>query len=222
MNPHQVTKDFECAVAEYTGAPYCVAVNSCTNALFLCLMYFRHRDADPGFRYMAEAGAMVTIPKRTYISVAMQIKHAGFNVAFRDDDWVGMYQLGGLPIWDCARLFTSGMYKTGQFMCTSHHWSKTLGLQQAGCILTDDAEAVAWLKRARFDGRAEGVPPAQDDFPFCGWHMYLSPEIAALGLVKLSFLPRHNDPLPNDDYPDLSKLSIFHGHGAKPVAEAAE
>ena len=114
------------------------------------------------------------------------------------------------------------MYKPGTFMCTSHHWSKTLGLQQAGCILTDDADAAAWLRKARFDGRSEGVAPACDDFTFCGWHMYLSPEIAALGLVKLSFLPKHNDPLPNDDYPDLSKLSIFQAHGAKPVAEAAE
>jgi len=25
----------------------------------------------------------------------------------------------------------------------------------------------------------------------------------------LSHLPKHNDPLPNDDYPDLSKIELF-------------
>jgi dTDP-4-amino-4,6-dideoxygalactose transaminase len=216
VNPHQVTKDFECAVAEYVGAPYCVAVNSCTNALFLCLMWFRRC-----YPHM-HSGVALEIPKRTYISVPMQIKHAGWEVIFREKPWVGKYDLAPLPVWDCARLFTSGMYMPGQFMCTSHHWSKTLGLQQAGCILTDDVEAVAWLKRARFDGRSEGVPPALDSFDFCGWHCYLSPEIAALGLVKLSFLPRHNAPLPNDDYPDLSKLSIFQSKSDPTVVMAAE
>lgn len=215
MNPHQVTRDFERAVAEYAGAPYCVAVNSCTNALFLSLMWFRQQHL------CVEPGAL-EIPKRTYISVPMQIKHAGWDVIFREEAWSGMYQIAPLPVWDSARLFTSGMFRPGQFICTSHHWSKTLGLQQAGCILHDNPEADAWLRRARFDGRTEGVAPALDDFTFCGWHCYLSPEISALGLVKLSFLPKHNYPLPNDDYPDLSKLSIFGGTVAKTIADAAE
>ena len=213
MNPHQVTRDFEKAVAEYTGAPYCVAVNSCTNALFLCLMW--NRQLWPYNR-------SILIPSRTYISVPMQARHAGFDVEFEDRPWLGKYRLSPTPIWDSARLFTSNMYETGQFICTSHHWSKTLGLQQAGCILHDSPEADKWLRRARFDGRTEGVAPAEDSFDFCGWHMYLSPEIAALGLVKLAFLPRHNAPLPNDNYPDLSKLSIFQPPRKKVIAEAAE
>ena len=56
MNPHQVTKDFEEAVAQYTGAPYCVAVNSCTNALFLSLMWKR--------KCWAEAGVLDQVPAR--------------------------------------------------------------------------------------------------------------------------------------------------------------
>ena len=43
MNPHQVTKDFEREIAAYCGSPYAVAVNSCTNALFLCLQWFSQR-----------------------------------------------------------------------------------------------------------------------------------------------------------------------------------
>jgi hypothetical protein len=42
-----------------------------------------------------------------------------------------------------------------------------------------------------------------------GWHMYMSPEIAAEGLVRLMHLPKHNPDLPNDDYPDLSKIELF-------------
>lgn len=72
----------------------------------------------------------------------------------------------------------------------------------------DDPDADRWLRRARFDGRTEGVDPKDDDF-ILGWHCYMSPEIAAEGLVRLSWLPKHNADLPNSDYPDLSKVPLF-------------
>lgn len=200
MNPFQIVRDFERAVAKYTGAPYAVAVNSCTNALFLCLMLHRANGALP---------ETIVIPSRTYVSVPMQIMHAGAKVKFADRPWSGAYRLDPLPVWDAARRFTSGMYIPGSFMCTSHHWSKPLGIQQGGAILHSDAGADLWLRRARFDGRAEGVPPAEDDFSMLGWHMYMSPEIAAEGLVRLSFLPKHNPDLPGDNYPDLSRIELF-------------
>lgn len=218
-NPHETTVRFEDAVCEYTGAPYAVAVNSCTNALFLSLMWKRKSWLDAGLTPMPA----ISIPRRTYVSVPMQIKHAGFEVEFRDESWRGFYVLSPAGVFDSARYFSSGMYdQIGGFVCTSHHWSKTLGLQQAGMILHDSPEADRWLRRARFDGRTEGVAPSLDAFAFCGWHMYLSPEIAALGLVRLAFLPKHNEPLPNDDYPDLSKLPIFGGLAHNMVAQAAE
>ena len=34
-NPYKIVKMFEEEIAHYTGAPYAVSVNSCTNALFL-------------------------------------------------------------------------------------------------------------------------------------------------------------------------------------------
>lgn len=213
MNPHKVTADFEDAVAGYTGAPYCVAVNSCTNAIFLSLMWLKK---------IGELKPLIMCPSRTYVSVPMQILHAGSSVVFDDFEWLGQYQLFPTPVIDSARLFTGGMYKRNSFTCTSHHWSKTLGLQQAGCILHSNPEADKWLRRARFDGRTPGVAPVDDDFEFAGWHMYLAPEIAALGLVRLSFLPKHNEPLPNDTYPDLSKLKIFGGTGSRTLAQAAE
>ena len=136
-----------------------------------------------------------------------------------------MYQLKPLPVWDSARWLTSGIYSqreffseasprpfppmTGQMVCISFHWAKTLGIEQGGAILHDDYQADQWLRRARFDGRTEGVPPLMDTFRQLGWHAYMSPEVAAAGLLRLSHLPRHNDPLPNDNYPDLSTIEIF-------------
>jgi dTDP-4-amino-4,6-dideoxygalactose transaminase len=205
---HQVTREFEKALCEYTGAPYAVAVNSCTMALLLAVKYHLTRR----FPDRPPFGPDVEIPKRTYVSVPMSIIHAGGRPKFRDEDWEGWYQLAPLPVHDSARYFSSGMYEdlgAGQMVCVSFHWSKTLGLQQGGAILHDCPYADKWLRRARFDGRTEGVAPKDDLFEYLGWHCYMSPEVAALGLMRLSLLPKHNAPLPNDDYPDLSTMEIF-------------
>ena len=215
-NPHQVTRDFESALCAYTGARYAVTVTSCTAALMLAVAWHL-RDADYPLTSGGRAltGRVIEIPKRTYVGVPYAIREAGGYPAFRDEEWSGAYRLKPLPVWDSARWFTQDLFDavTGfgdGFVCVSFQWSKTLGIQQGGAILHDSPEADAWLRRARFDGRAEGVPPAQDTFPLRrAWHAYMAPETAAAGLVRLSHLPAINDPLPDDDYPDLSKLEIF-------------
>jgi dTDP-4-amino-4,6-dideoxygalactose transaminase len=191
--PFEVVKAFEEAIAEYTGAPFATLVNSCTNALLLACAFFKVKE--------------VSIPKRTYVGVPMSIIHAGGKVTFRDEEWVGQYRLEPYPIWDSARLLTSGMYHGG-IVCLSLHWAKTLNLGQGGVILHDGKKAQEWFEKARFDGRTPGVAP-KDDNPILGWHCYLSPKEAAEALTRLYFLPKHNDPLPPDDYPDLSKMEIF-------------
>ena len=194
MNPHNVTRDFEKALCEYTGAPYAVAVNSCTMALLLACKYVGVEE--------------VTIPKRTYVSVPMSIKLAGGKVKFENRRWRGAYQLKPYPIWDSARRFTSGMFKGG-FWCVSFHASKILGVEQGGAILHDSKDADYWLRRLRFDGRSEGIAPKDDNFPVIGYHCYLSPSVAAQGILKLYSLPKRNADLKNDPYPDLSKIEIF-------------
>lgn len=199
MNPHNVTVDFERALCDYTGAPYAVATTSCTMALLLACSYLL-RD---------HKGKVIEIPKRTYVGVPMSIFHAGGRPTFRDEQWSGAYQLSPLPVWDCARRFTGGMYVPGQFQCVSFHAAKILGDTQGGAILHDDIDADAWFRRARFDGRTQGVVPCEDTFHMIGWHAYLSPDVAARLLFKLSVLPAHNDDLPWDDYPDLSVAPVF-------------
>lgn len=222
-DPFAVVRQFEAALCEYTGAPYAVAVSSCTAALTLAVAWcIRNEDGvglwDP-YGPIHPGRPYIEIPKRTYVSVPMAIIHAGGRPTFRDEKWLGAYQLNPLPVWDSARWFSSRMYDyeplpdgrvmNGGFVCVSFHASKTLGIEQGGAILYDDPEADAWLRRARFDGRSEGVAPKDDTFPIIGWHCYMSPSVAAQGLLKLHSLPRHNGPLPNDDYPDLSQMEIF-------------
>jgi len=198
ISPHDVTRDFERELCRYTGARYAVTTTSCTMAILLACAWWRQFGA-----------TAVQIPKRTYVGVPAAIKQAGFEVLFRDLQWSGEYQLLGIPVWDSARRFTSGMFRAGHMQTVSFHWGKTLGLSQGGAILHDNPGADAWLRRARFDGRTEGVDPKLDQVQYPSWHAYLSPEVAAHGLMKLSLLPKHNADLPNSDYPDLSLLEAF-------------
>ncbi len=196
-NPFDAVRDFEAALCNYTGAPYAVTVTSCTSALLLACLW---KDI--------ENGIPVEIPRLTYVGVAQSILNANGRVSFRDEDWQGEYELRPYAIWDAARRFTSNMFNSGTMQCVSFHVSKILGISQGGAILHDDPVADKWLRRARFDGRTEGVHPKDDDF--CrGWHCYMSPDTAAQGLWRLACLPTYNADLPRSDYSDLSQSPIF-------------
>lgn len=203
MNPFAVVRQFESALCEYTGAKYAVTTNSCTMAILLAVKWWI-KGCDPDW-----GRPPVRIPSRTYVGVPQSIIHAGGDVVFEDLVWAGKYQIYPSPVWDCARMFTSGMYKQNQVQCVSFHASKILGDSQGGAILHDDDDADAWYRRARFDGRTEGAPPKCDVIEEIGYHCYMSPDVAARLLHKLYSLPAHNDPLQCDDYPDLSAFEVF-------------
>ena len=196
-NPYEIVKMFEEEVAEYTGAPFAVAVDSGTNALFLCCKYLNVKE--------------VTIPKKTYLSVPMSIIHSGGDVVFEDRVWHGAYQLKPYPIYDSAKRFTSQMYKPGIFMCLSFHIKKTLPLGKGGMILTDSYEAVQWLKKARYEGRSE-VNYKEDNIDMLGWNMYMTPQQASHGLALMQNYPEHMPDLEeNKVYRDLTKFKVFKG-----------
>jgi len=228
IDAFNVVHDFEAALCEYAGAPYAVTTTSCTMALLLAVAWHtRNLGHEGGMISSWFERPEIEIPKRTYVSVPMSIIHAGGLPTFRDEDWRGLYKLEPLPVWDCARWFTSRMFEgyapndgswvsftqSPRMQCLSFHWSKTLGLGQGGAILHDNEEADRWLRQARFDGRLEAVSPAEQQelygFNVLGFHCYMSPETAAQGLLRLGNLPRHNEPLPNDPYPDLSSMELF-------------
>jgi len=186
---------FEETMADYTGSPYAVAVDSCTNALFLCCKYLEVKE--------------VAIPAKTYLSVPQSIIHAGGSVKFKDYDWSGLYQLEPYPIWDSAKRLTSKMYKEGTFMCLSFHIKKTLQLGKGGMILTDNKEAVEWFKQARYEGRHE-VNYKEDDITMLGWNMYMTPQQASHGLALMQNYPEKVPDLgENGGYRDLREFTIF-------------
>ena len=202
---YNVTKDFEQALCDYTGAPYAVAIDNQSNAMFLALMYENIK------------GQTIKIPSRTYPSVPCEIIHAGGKVEFEDLGGVtlkGLYQLTPTKVWDSALRFTTDMYIPNTHMCLSFTGPyKHMKLGKGGAILTDDYEAYKWFKRARYSGRNE-CSYHEDDFDMLGWNFYMMPEIASRGLLlmnqfyKIDGSPKHNEDL-ELPYPDLSKFEIY-------------
>ena len=197
---------FEKLIAEYAGSDYAVAVDSCTNALFLSLKYCQANGTL----------SRVQIPNRTYISVPMQILHAGYDLDFHDGYWSGAYRLDPLPVIDSAQRFTENMYEhySGCLYCLSFHSKKILSIGRGGMILTDDINARDWLRRSRYDGRSSIYYNEIDDktVPTLGWHMYMTPEEAVRGIEQFYKTPSVNeDSGCCDDYAiDLSKLKCFN------------
>lgn len=208
-NPYKVVQLFEEEVADYTGAPYAISVDNCTNAIFLCLKYLKHKHS-------LESTTEITIPSKTYLSVPQSIIHAGFLPVFdtreETNNWKGVYQLNPLPIIDSAKRFTSNMYISGTFMCLSFHIKKHLKIGKGGMILTDDPEAVDWFKKARYEGRSEKLYH-EDDIDMLGWNMYMTPQQASHGLSLMQNYPITVPDLgENNGYIDLTEFSVFKNY----------
>jgi dTDP-4-amino-4,6-dideoxygalactose transaminase len=196
-NPYKIVKMFEEEVADYTGAPYAISVDSCTSALFLCCKYLEVSD--------------VIIPSKTYLSVPQSIINSGGNVIFdpSTNDWRGVYQLKPYQIYDAAKRFTSGMYIPNTFMCLSFHIKKHLKIGKGGMILTDNKEAVDWFRESRYEGRSEKLYH-EDDIKNIGWNMYMTPQEASHGLSLMQNIEwSYPDLDENNGYRDLRDFSLF-------------
>ena len=155
------------------------------------------------------AQGLVEIPKHTYQSIPMYIKHAGCHPTFRDEQWSGAYQLKPYPVWDAATRWRRGMYLGGMHV-VSFQIKKRIPIGRGGMILTDDKQAYDWLCKARYDGRDLEVSQWDDDADICGWHMYMTPEDAARGIILMDQVP---DDTPDcgswESYADLSKKKLW-------------
>ena len=198
-NPYKIVRMFEEEIANYTGAPYAISIDSCTNALFLICKYL-------------EVGE-VTIPSKTYLSVPQSIIHAGGEVVFdrreETNNWKGIYQLKPYPIYDAAKRLKKDMYIDGTFMGLSFHIKKLLPIWKGGMILTDNSEAADWFKKARYEGRSEKFYK-EDDITFHGWNMYMTPQQAAQGLAMFQNYSAEGGDLGEDNgYRDLTEFTVF-------------
>jgi hypothetical protein len=190
-----VVTEFEQQIAAFFGAPYAVATDSCTHAIELCL-----REMSAHF---------ITSPNRTYLSIPMLANKLNIELLWRDWEWKGLYQVFW-NIYDAAVLWREGSYIPGSFMCISFQYQKHLSLGRGGMILCDNKEAAIRLKKMSYDGRLPGIPWREQYIDTMGYHYYMTPETAALGLQKL---PEAIATTPRvwtvEDWPDLTQMSVF-------------
>ena len=197
-NPTKVVDIFEKKVADFCGSKFAVAVDCCSNAIFLILKYINNPQK-------------VKIPYFTYASVPMQILHAGYEFEFIEKEWSGTYKLDPLDVWDFAGRWVKGMYEGG-YAALSFQIKKRLPIGRGGMILCDDYEAYTWFKKACYDGRDLEKNYMEDDIEMLGWHMYMTPEDAARGIILMDNISEINDDSHSHmSYKDLRLNKIFNG-----------
>jgi dTDP-4-amino-4,6-dideoxygalactose transaminase len=194
----QIVSTFENNIAEFFGSKYAIAVDSCTHGLELCLRYTKETK--------------INVPKRTYLSVPFLAEKIGLEREWRDDNWERYYTInyGDKKIIDAAVLWEKNSYVPNTFMCVSFQYQKHLSLGRGGVILLDDEIDYLSLKKMSYDGRLPNVPWRDQDIDTVGFHYYMTPETAQLGLNKLQTAI---DTPPRKwvvtDWPDLTEMQIF-------------
>lgn len=187
---------FESLIAEFFGSPFAVATDSCTHGIELCLRY-------EGFRH-------VKIPHHTYLSIPMTAMKLGIDWDWIDNKWEDYYFLEGTNIVDAAVLWKRNSYIPGTHMSVSFQFKKHLPLGRGGMILTDDKNAYERLKMMSYDGRDLSKSWMDQDISTIGYHYYMTPETAQLGIERFTFASE-SEPKKwtYQDYPDLRKMSVF-------------
>jgi len=194
MNFNTVT-EFESQVAEFFGATYAVAVDSCTHGIELCLRYTLANH--------------IIVPKNTYISIPFLANKLQIELEWKNENWIDYYYLTDNII-DAAVLWKPNSYVPGTYMSLSFQYQKHLSLGRGGIILLDNEKDAIELKKMSYDGRLPNIPWREQDISSFGYHYYMTPETAQLGLDKL---PQAKTTTPRqwtvNDWPDLTQMKIF-------------
>ena len=191
----QSIADFEKEIADFFGAPYAVAVDCCTHGLELCLRL--------------KGAKKIKTPKHTYLSVPMLAEKLNIELEWTDEEWQDYYYLTE-DIIDAAVHWKPKSYIPDTYMCVSFQFRKHLSLGRGGVILFDNKEDFETLKRMSYDGRSPDVSWSVQNIKTIGYHYYMTPETAELGLKKL---PAAITTKPKKwiytDWPDLTKMDVF-------------
>ena len=194
----QAVDTLEKKVAEFFGSPYAVAVDSCTHGIELCLRYTGEKK--------------INVPKRTYLSVPFLAEKMGLEREWRDDVWEDYYTLnyGDKRIIDAAVLWKKDSYIPNTFMCLSFQYQKHLSIGRGGMILCDNEEDYHILKKMSYDGRLPNIPWRDQDIDTVGYHYYMTPESAEIGLSKLqNAIDTEPRKWVYTDWPDLTEMKFF-------------
>lgn len=186
---------FEKQVAEFFGAPFAIAVDSCTHGIELVLRYKNCKK--------------ITVPKRTYLSIPFLAHKLNINLEWKDEEWSDYYYLTDNII-DAAVLWKEKSYIKNTFMSLSFQYQKHLSLGRGGMLLLDDEKSYLDIKKMSYDGRLPNIPWREQNIDTYGYHYYMTPETAQLGIDKL---PEAIKNTPRQwvatDWPDLTEMSIF-------------
>jgi len=194
MNFKTVT-EFENQIAKFFGSPYAIAVDSCTHGVELCL---RYTYAD-----------YISVPKNTYLSIPFLANKLCIDLLWKNEDWIDYYYLTENVI-DAAVLWKSNSYVPGTYMNLSFQYQKHLSLGRGGMILLDNEHAAIQLKKMSYDGRLPNIPWREQNIETYGYHYYMTPETAQLGLDKLdTAIATQPKQWTTKDWPDLTKMEIF-------------
>ena len=199
MPDFNVVSQFERQVAEFFGAPYAVAVDSCTHGIELCL---RSKSVNK-----------ITVPIRTYLSVPFLANKLNIELEWSEQSWQDYYYIGNTNIIDAAVLWQQNSYISGTYMCLSFQYQKHLSLGRGGMILLDNENDAVLLKKMSYDGRLPNIPWREQNIDTVGYHYYMTPETAKLGIDKfedaINSQPRK---WTVNDWPDLTTMKIFQNN----------
>jgi len=188
--------EFENTIADFFGSKYAVSVDCCTHAVELSLRLTETNQ--------------VSCPRQTYLSIPMTFMKLGLEWKFRNEDWQDYYYIGNSNIIDAAVLWKQGSYIPGTLMCLSFQFKKHLKLGRGGMILLDNLSDFKKLKEMSYDGRFGERPWPEQIIEQLGYHYYMTPETAELGLKKFKEV---KDMPPQKwsykDYPDISLQKVF-------------
>jgi len=188
---------FENKIAKFFGAPYAVAVDSCTHGIELCLrMTFSKK---------------IKVPVRTYLSIPFLAKKLNIQLEWNNESWSEYYFVTD-KIADAAVMWRQNSYMKNKFMCISFQYQKHLSLGRGGMILCPNKETYSILKKMSYDGRIPEVPWRNQNVDTIGYHYYMTPETAQLGLDKLrEAILKSPKKWEYKDWPDLTKMQVFDG-----------
>lgn len=199
---------FESMFADYVGAEYAIATNSCTSALFLSL-----KSLGIG------SGHKVIVPSLTFNASASVIRQVGAEIIFRDvsretlcldfshceddepDAMVNVHLTGRenpfdweYCIDDSAHLIERDCYM-GNIQCFSFHPTKNMTTGFGGMIALNDKDKADWLKKARVHGMDYKKKEQKwgYDIEFDGYKMNMNDIQAAIGREQLKKLDWMNE-----------------------------
>jgi len=189
-------KDFEKTIAEFFGSRYAIATDCCTHAIELCLRLKQPKS--------------VACPTHTYVSVPMTLRKLSIPWVWSELQWQDFYYITPNII-DAAVYWQQDGYKHGTLMCLSFQYRKHLNVGRGGMILLDNEDDYKQLCKMRYDGRLDDIPWMEQNIDTMGYHYYMTPETAQLGLEKFEQVKD----LPvkkwsHQNYPNVSKMKVFN------------